>query len=139
MSSLVGRVLGGAYRIDRFLSEGAMGVIFEATHTHLETRVAIKVLQVDLSKNPVAQSRFKREAMIGSLLHHENIVQVIDFNFTPDGAPYLVMELLDGENLETLCKREGRLRLERATAIGASGARALRRPRGGDHPPGPQA
>jgi serine/threonine protein kinase len=125
MSDLLGSVLGGAYRIDRFLSEGAMGVIYEATHTRLETRFAIKVLQLNLSKYPEAQTRFKREAMIGSRLRHENIVQVIDFNFTPDGAPYLVMELLEGENLEAVCKREGRLQLERAAAIAWQVGRAL--------------
>jgi serine/threonine-protein kinase len=65
----------------------------------------------------VAKARFEREAMIGSRLGHDHIVQVFDFAETPDGEPYIVMELLSGEDLAKIVRREGQAPLERAVSI----------------------
>jgi eukaryotic-like serine/threonine-protein kinase len=107
--SLVGTVLEGAYRIDRLLSEGGMGAVFEATQLRLNKRLAVKVIRSGLPANSEAVARFHREAMVTSGLGHPHIVQVIDFSSTPAGNPFLVMEFLEGEDLEHRLGRVGSL------------------------------
>jgi serine/threonine protein kinase len=101
-----GVVLSGTYRILRPIAAGGMGEVYIAAHERLPGRYAVKVLHRDLTRDSDALSRFRCEAEIMSGLRHPNIVQVIDFNITEDGVPYLVMELVDGLDLaESL--REG--------------------------------
>jgi serine/threonine protein kinase len=107
--TLVGVVLEGAYRIERLLGEGGMGAVYHATQLRLDKHVAIKVMARELSAAPEALARFHREALVTSNLGHPNIVQVFDFSTTPTGEPFLVMEFLDGEDLEHRLRREGRL------------------------------
>ena len=106
--TLVGQVLGGSYRVERLIGEGGMGAVYEAAHTRVERRFAIKVLNVKLASHKEATARFSREAMIGSKLGHDHIVAVTDFDHTPDGYPFLVMELLQGQDLGHLlsCGRD---------------------------------
>ena len=104
---VVGTVLGETYRLERRIGEGGMATVFEATHTRIERRFAIKILKINTDDYPHIRVRFEREARIGSQLGHDHIVQVLDFNSTPKGQPYLVMELLQGEDLASLLKREG--------------------------------
>jgi len=106
---LVGTVLDGSYRIEGLLGEGGMGAVYEATHLRLDRRVAVKVMARDLAANPEALSRFHREAVVTSGLGHPHIVQVFDFSTTPTGEPFLVMELLEGEDLDHRLRRVGRL------------------------------
>jgi len=106
---VVGMVLDGAYRIERLLGEGGMGAVYHATQLRLEKPVAIKVMSRELSAASDALARFHREALVTSNLGHPNIVQVFDFSTTPTGEPFLVMEFLDGEDLEHRLRREGRL------------------------------
>jgi serine/threonine protein kinase len=83
-----------------------MGEVYAAAHERLPGRFAVKVLHRDMVRDEEALSRFRSEAEIMAGLRHPNIVQVIDFNVTPDGVPYLVMELVEGVDLaESL--REG--------------------------------
>jgi serine/threonine protein kinase len=101
-----GVVLSGTYRILRPIAAGGMGEVYVAAHERLPGRYAVKVLHRDLTRDPESLSRFRCEAEIMSGLRHPNIVQVIDFNITDDGVPYLVMELVEGLDLaESL--REG--------------------------------
>lgn len=116
-SPFIGRVFGGSYRIVRSLAEGGMASVFEAEHVRLKRPVAVKVIAEHLSDNPEAQARFQREAETISQLHHPNIVQVTDFDTTPDGEPYLVMELLRGESLADRLKREESIPLEQVVLI----------------------
>jgi eukaryotic-like serine/threonine-protein kinase len=95
---LIGEVLQGTYRIEKVIGEGGMGVVYEASHLRLERRFAIKMLFA-ARENAEALERFHREAQITSKLGHPNILEVIDFNHTGDGEPYIIMELLDGEDL----------------------------------------
>jgi len=113
----VGRVFGDSYRIVRCIAEGGMASIFEAEHVRLKRPFALKVIAEHLSNNPEAQARFQREAETISQLHHPNIVQVTDFNTTPEGEPYLVMELLKGESLADRLRREETLGLEQVVLI----------------------
>jgi len=102
-----------------------MGEVYEARHARLAGRYAVKVLHVEIRKHPEIFLRFRREAQITSALRHPGIVQVIDFNTTPDGAPYLVMEYLEGKDLGQVITRQGALGVTRAADITSQIARAL--------------
>jgi serine/threonine protein kinase len=94
-----GTILQGTYRIVAPLAEGGCGEIYLADHTRLPGRVAVKVLHRGLQRNAEILSRFRQEAEITATLRHPHIVQVLDFNVTDQGYPYLVMELLEGQPL----------------------------------------
>ena len=104
-----GQTLDGTYHLQRLVSEGGMGAVYEATHARLAGRYAIKVLLGSIADNTDAQALFDREARITSLLQHPNVVQVIDHNTTVDGTAYLVMEYLAGESLAARLARVGAL------------------------------
>jgi serine/threonine-protein kinase len=107
--ALVGTVLDGSYRIEGLLGEGGMGAVYAATHLRLEKPVAVKVMARELTANVEALARFRREALVTSGLGHPHIVQVFDFSATPTGEPFLVMEFLDGEDLDHRLRRVARL------------------------------
>ncbi|HTM23523.1 MAG TPA: serine/threonine-protein kinase [Kofleriaceae bacterium] len=112
--SLIGTVLADTYEIERVVGEGAYGTVYAARHRRLHKPVAVKVLR---SVDQDAFQRFRREAEITSSLGSRFIAQVYDFNTMPDGAPYLVMELLDGEDLGSRLKRKKRVDLHEALRI----------------------
>jgi eukaryotic-like serine/threonine-protein kinase len=114
---LIGSTLGERYRILRVLGEGGMGRVYEAEHTLIERRVAIKVLREDFCRRADVVERFRREAKSASRIGHPNIVDVLDFGETPSGASYFVMELLSGEDLADVLSRKGALTPERAVLI----------------------
>jgi hypothetical protein len=112
-----GAVLAGTYEVTRLLGEGGMGAVWEARHLRLERkRVAIKVLHGFVSSDGEAVNRFQREANIASRLGHPNIIQVHDFNNLENGAPYLVLEYLEGESLNERLHR-GPMPLPQVLAI----------------------
>ena len=115
--SLVGTVLQGAYQVTRVIGGGAMGTVYEALQTRLGKRVAVKVMARDLAANTEALARFRREIEVTAKLAHPNIIQISDFGTVPTGEPYLIMELLEGEDLEQRLERVGRLPLDRALHI----------------------
>ncbi|CAN5877936.1 hypothetical protein BH11MYX3_BH11MYX3_37190 [soil metagenome] len=87
------------YVIEALIGRGGMGAVFVARHRTLtDKRVAIKVLHTEIT-DPDIQLRFKREAQIATRVNHPNIVEVHDFDVTPDGVPYLVLEFLEGMTL----------------------------------------
>jgi serine/threonine-protein kinase len=108
-ASLVGAVLKDTYQVTRLIGQGGMGAVYEATHTALRKRVAIKVMDRNLAANTEALARFKREIEVTARLAHPNIIQVSDFGAVPTGEPYLVMEYLDGEDLDRRLQRVGRV------------------------------
>jgi serine/threonine protein kinase len=111
-----GQILDDTYQLLRRVGEGAMGVVYEATHARLAGRYAIKLLTQQLAE-PEGLPRFDREARITSLLQHPNVVQVIDHNTAADGTQYLVMEYLAGESLSQRLARQGRLPLDAVVDI----------------------
>jgi serine/threonine-protein kinase len=106
----------GSYGIVRTLARGGMAMLYEARHATLGKRVAIKVLQDHLAVNEVASARFEREGRAASMIRHPNVVEVFETG-RHLGAPYLVMELLEGEDLATLLRSRGRLGASEAVDI----------------------
>lgn len=109
MTVRAGDVLGGKYEVERVLGEGGMGLVVAARHRELGHRVAIKCLHASALGNDGAVSRFEREARAAAALTSEHVARVIDVERLDDGSPYMVMELLEGEDLSTMLKREGAL------------------------------
>ena len=105
----VGTVLHGTYRIEGRVGAGGMGMVYRALHLRTGRRYAIKTLLPDARLLPDALRRFEREATAASALGHPNIIGVHDFNVTPEGVSYLVMDLLEGETLEHRLSRVGSL------------------------------
>jgi serine/threonine protein kinase len=120
-----GTVLQETYRLVRQIGRGGMGAVYEATHARLAGRYAVKVLRPETAATPEAFLRFRREALVTSGLRHPGIVQVVDFNQTPDGSPYLVMEFLDGVELAQVIAREAPMPLPRVAEIVQQIASAL--------------
>ncbi|MBC7172166.1 MAG: serine/threonine protein kinase, partial [Polyangiaceae bacterium] len=94
----LGHVLDGRYAIEERLGEGGLGVVYRAKQTRLGRPVAVKVLHAEHAQKPALRARFEREARSLGTLIHPNIVQVIDYGIE-EGAPFLVMELLEGRAL----------------------------------------
>jgi eukaryotic-like serine/threonine-protein kinase len=122
---VLGEILQDTYRVERLIGKGGMGAVYEASHLRLTRSFAIKVLAPHLAQHPEAVARFRQEAEIASSLGHPHILQVIDFNYTPDGQPYLIMDLLDGENLGKRLQRQRPLGLGPAITIFEQTASAL--------------
>ena len=118
-------MLENAYRLTRLIGEGGMGAVYEAVHLRLNKRVAIKLLASELSTNSEALARFHREAQITSHLGHPHLVNVSDFGVAATGEPYIVMEYLNGEDLEHRIAREGKLPINVVLHIVKQAASAL--------------
>jgi eukaryotic-like serine/threonine-protein kinase len=111
------RVLDGKYRLEQLLGRGGMGAVYRARDMRLDRLVAVKVVRAELIGDPDARRRFRREAQIVARLQHPGIVSVFDYGTVLDGAAYLVMELVRGEDLRRVLIREGRLTPLRAARI----------------------
>lgn len=110
-------VVEGKYRVDAVVGRGGMGAVFRARDVRLDRDVAIKIVRADLLGSSEARTRFRREAQIVARLQHPAVVSVFDYGALPDGAAYLVMEFVRGEDLRGLLKRERRLEPARAVAL----------------------
>lgn len=113
------------YEIFEQVSEGGMGVIFRGRHKRTGARLAIKVMHPHLSANQLHLRRFEQEARTASTLDHPNIVVVHDFGVTPKSIAYLVMEWLDGSNLDPVIRIGGTINLARFLHIFIQATSAL--------------
>jgi serine/threonine-protein kinase len=120
-----GTVLDGAYRLTRLLGQGGMGAVYEGHHTGAGKRVAVKVMHRELTAYPELLARFRREAKVTGELAHPHVVSVFGFGTAPSGQPYLVMEFLEGEDLQTRLERVGPLPLATVVQIVNQVASAL--------------
>ncbi len=102
---MTGKTLGH-YRIDSKLGEGGMGVVYLAQDTHLDRRVAVKVLPPEAVANPERKRRFVQEAKAASALNHPNIVTIYDID-SADGVDYIAMEFVPGRSLDQVIGRKG--------------------------------
>jgi serine/threonine-protein kinase len=110
-----GRTVGGKYRVLRAVGHGGMGSVYEAEGPS-GTRVAVKMLGREWTKDEVVVGRFAREARAASDVASPHIVKVLDGG-TEDGCPFLVMELLEGEDLGARLRRDRHLALDDALDI----------------------
>ncbi len=102
-----GETIDGKYLIERLIGSGGVGVVVAAKHLTLDERVAIKFLLPRAARNVVDVARFCREAQAASKLKTEHVSRVIDTGVLPDGAPYMVMEYLEGRDLQEMLRTEG--------------------------------
>lgn len=102
---MVGKLVGGKYRVLAAIGEGGMSSIYEAEHVQTHRCVALKVLHPALADDPEAIARLQREAKVVSTISHPNICEVFDLGRTEEGSPYLVMERLRGDSLAARIKQ----------------------------------
>jgi len=115
----------GGYRVVARLGKGGMGDVYLAEHALLRRQAAVKVLRAEHAASPELTRRFLNEAKAAAAIGHPGIVEVLDCGITAAGAPYLVMELLQGESVETRLRRGGPFAEADAALIAAQAASAL--------------
>jgi serine/threonine-protein kinase len=119
-----GRLVAGRYRLAERIGVGGMAMVHRATDTKFGRTVAVKLLRREVVADADIAMRFRREALAATVLRHPNIVGCLETG-TDDGQPFLVMELIEGEDLAARLRRVGRLDPGEATRIGLDVARAL--------------
>jgi serine/threonine-protein kinase len=102
----IGQMLGGKWRIDGLLDVGGMAAVYVATHRN-GRRCAIKILHARFARDPEVRKRFLREGYVANKIGHPGAVAILDDDIAEDGAPFLVMELLEGDSLASLLNRVG--------------------------------
>ncbi len=122
---LEGKVLAERYRILRRIGDGGMATVYLGEHTGIEKQCAIKVLNIAYAHQQDAVDRFLREARAASRIQHENVIDITDFGRAPNGSVFFVMELLAGDDLATLVRREGPIAWPRVRHIALQICRAL--------------
>ncbi|HUS30260.1 MAG TPA: protein kinase [Kofleriaceae bacterium] len=122
MAAVIGQTVGN-YKIVSEIGKGGMGVVYQAEHTLLGKKAAIKLLRSDVPTDQV--QRFFNEAKAAATLRHPGLVDVIDFGHAKDGSAFIVMELLQGESLAERLERDPRLPVPIACTIARHVANAL--------------
>jgi serine/threonine-protein kinase len=110
----VGDILAGKYAVERILASGGNGIVVLARHLQLLEPCAVKLLQRDVLFTPQAEERFLREARAVAQLKSDHVVRVFDVGQLDDGTPYMVMERLEGIDLEALLEQRGALPVDEA-------------------------
>ncbi len=110
----IGAVVAGKYRLERLLGRGGVGVVFEAEHVKLRQRVAVKFLAAEMHEHKEMVERFEREARAMARLGGPYVARVTDVDQTEDGLSFLVMELLNGHDLQNELKQRGPLPIAEA-------------------------
>src|SRR5664280_1487806 len=131
--TVLGTLLGGRYRLDAQIGRGGMSTVYRAFDTVLERSVAVKLMHREIASDSDQLERFRREARSVARLNHPHIVTVIDAGEEPSeggdeagvGAPYIVLEYVEGETLKDLIRRDGPLEITQAIAYAIELARAL--------------
>lgn len=122
---LIGQVLGGTYRIARVLGRGGMGCLYEARHTRLARRFAVKVIHEAYARSDAALRRFHREADVLAQIRSDHVLEVVDLLTTPDERPAIVTEVLVGQDLRARLEPDARLDLPEALSLSRQICRGL--------------
>ncbi|MBL0215643.1 MAG: serine/threonine protein kinase [Myxococcales bacterium] len=125
LADVIGATLGGRYLVTRKIGQGGMGAVYEATHTLIGKRVAVKVLLEKYAQREAIVKRLKQEAELASSVGNEHIIDITDFGTTEDGRTFVVMEFLDGESLAECLTREQQLPEQRILRIASQACSAL--------------
>ncbi len=120
-------LIAGKYQLTRLLGRGGMGSVWEGVHATLGTRVACKFIEAEYAGSGEARERFENEARAAATLRSKHVVEVYDHGVTSDGRPYIVMEFLQGEPLDSRLERRGTLSVAETAVILQQVARALTR------------
>ena len=104
-TSLPGALIDERYRVDRVIGRGGVGLVVAATHIAMAQRVAIKMIRDDIPMQRELLDRFQREARAAAMIRSEHVARVLDVGRLPTGRPYIVMEYLEGEDLEHVVAR----------------------------------
>ncbi|MBI4700452.1 MAG: serine/threonine protein kinase [Deltaproteobacteria bacterium] len=123
----LGALLEGKYRVCRLIGRGGMGAVYEAEHTGIGRRVAVKFLHTSALSDATSTARFQREARAISAVESAHIVQVFDWGQDDAGQPFLVMELCEGKDLGERIKQLGKLCVADAVRYAIEALRGLRR------------
>ena len=123
---MIGREIGGRYRLTAPLGEGGMSTLWRAVDQQLDREVAVKILRPQYSADPGFAARFRQEARAAASLSHPSIVSVYDYGTDPDGeTQYIVMELVEGRDLAAILHERGRLSTDDAVQVAIAVASAL--------------
>lgn len=125
LTDVIGQTLGGRYLVTRKVGQGGMGAVYEATHTLIGKRVAVKVLLEKYAQREAIVKRLKQEAQLASSVGNEHIIDITDFGTTDDGRTFVVMEFLEGESLAECLGRETMLPEQRILRIASQACSAL--------------
>src|SRR5580700_9263477 len=120
-----GMIIRNKYEILGRLGIGGMGVVYRGRHLTFNEVCAIKIVNDSIAGDANFLQRFQTEAVVTRKLRHPNAVRVDDFDYTDDGRPFIVMELVEGRNVGEVLQAEGPLRVPRAVRIATQVARAL--------------
>jgi eukaryotic-like serine/threonine-protein kinase len=120
-----GQVIAQKYQLVRRLARGGMGAVWRARHLELESDVALKFVRSDEGIDASKEERFRREARAAAQIRSQHVVHIHDYGVDA-GVPYIAMELLSGEDLESYLQRSGRLSLEEAVGLIAQASKGLR-------------
>jgi serine/threonine protein kinase/FixJ family two-component response regulator len=126
-ATLANKIVGGKYKVLRPIASGGMGTVWEGLHTTLGTRVAIKFIRPEYTKDTDSMSRFETEARVMARLQSRYAVHVYDYGVTPGGLPYLVMEYLEGRSLTDVIEKDGALTPQGVATVISQAAQALER------------
>jgi tRNA A-37 threonylcarbamoyl transferase component Bud32 len=122
---VAGAVIAGKYRIVRVLGEGGMGIVYEGVHERLAQRVAVKVLRPEIIDHGDLLVRFSREAKAAGQLRSRHAARVLDVDATAEGLPFMVMELLEGNDLDREIEQRGPLPVVEAVGYVIEACRAM--------------
>src|SRR5271155_2565539 len=112
-----GDLIAGKYRVERFIGSGGMGIVVAARHEQLGQLVAIKFVRDEALGNAEAIERFLREARSAVKLKSEHVARVLDVGTLDSGAPFMVMEFLDGRDLSQILEGEGPMAIDLAVLL----------------------
>jgi serine/threonine-protein kinase len=123
----LGDQITASIRLVRELGSGGMGSVWVADHAALQTQVVVKFMHVQLTGDRDSVLRFSREAAAGANVKSPHVVQVLDHGIAPDGAPFIVMELLEGSDLAAHLERNGPMPLAEVDHVISQTCKALAR------------